>query len=112
MKHRGKFGQIDIDNKIFKFTWARHFNDTILVLYNEEDKKIEISYKIWSLYPDSEEYTSGLHAFYKYKLVTWHGKHKKGPEFAGYGKRQARELYFKYLKHIKLTKEESDENKH
>ena len=98
MKNRKGFGKININGKIFQFNWARNYN---LVLYTSDNVKIVIPSDIWDRYPDSEEYTSGLHLlFNKYKVPTWHGKHKRGPEWGGWGKRQAREMYFKYLKYV------------
>lgn len=101
MKSRKGFGKIDINGKKFLFNWANNPDGPMLVMYDSDGKKIEIPYHIWEKYPDSEEYTKGLNTlFNKYKVPTWHGKHKRGPEFGGWGKRQAREMYFKYLKYI------------
>jgi len=65
----------------------------MLIMYLSDKQKIEIPYMIWKNYPDSKEYLSE-------DTVTWHGSHKKGPEWAGWGKREAREMYFKYLRYI------------
>ena len=98
MKNRKGFGKININGKIFQFNWARNCN---LVLYTSDNVKIVIPSDIWDRYPDSDEYKAGLHdLFNKYKVPTWHGKHKRGPEWGGWGKRQAREMYFKYLKYV------------
>ena len=80
MKRRKGFGTININGKKFLFNWAEHYDDVVLVMYNEQDVKIEIPSRIWDLYPDSEEYTSGLKMVCGSKSPTWHGKHKKGPE--------------------------------
>ncbi len=101
MKRRKGFGKINIDGKIFQFNWADTPNGPTLVMYGEDDKKIEIPYDIWRFYSESDEYRSGLQKYGEWFLHTWHGKHKKGPEWGGWGKREARELYSKYLKHIK-----------
>ena len=101
MKSRKGFCKIDINGKNFLFNWANNPDGPMLVMYDKQDRKIEIPFHIWVKYPDSDEYTKGLHTlFNKYKVPTWHGKHKRGPEFGGWGKRQAREMYFKYLKYI------------
>ena len=96
MKNRKGFGKIDIDGKKFLFNWAKNLDGDgpLLVMYDEDDNKVEIPYSIWNIYPDSDEYTSGP--------GTWHGKHKRGPEWGGWGKRQAREMYRKYLKFISI----------
>ncbi len=92
---RKGFGKINIDGKIFQFNWANTPDGPLLVMYDEDNKKIEIPYDIWRFYSESEEYLSR-------KNDVWHGKHKKGPEYGGWGKREAREMYLKYLKHTKL----------
>jgi hypothetical protein len=93
MKRRKGFAKIVIDDREFLFNWADVEGGPILILYDEHDRKIEIQSQIWGLYPDSKEYLSK-------KSHTWHGKHKKGAEWAGWGKREAREMYRKYIKHI------------
>lgn len=93
---RKNFGKIVLDETLFHFSWARTKRGPALILYNlDSGGKLEIPDHIWSTCPDSAEYSS--------KPVTWHGKHKRGPEFGGYGKRQARELYRKYLKYVKSS---------
>jgi hypothetical protein len=101
MKHRKGFGKIDINGKKFLFNWAKNPNGPMLVMYDSNNRKIEIPRHVWDRYPDSDEYTSGLHVDkLGWKFETWHGKHKQGPEWGVLGKRQAREMYFKYLKYI------------
>lgn len=100
MKNRKGFGKININGNKFLFNWADNPDGPMLVMYDENDRKIEIPYGIWHRYPDSEEYTNGLPVLFgKYKVSTWHGKHKKGPEWGGWGKREAREMYFKYKRY-------------
>lgn len=100
MKSRKGFGKIDINGKKFLFNWADNPDGPMLVMYDENDCKIEIPYHIWDKYPDSEEYTSGLKNLFGDVVSTWHGKHKRGPEWGGWGKREAREMYFKYIKYV------------
>lgn len=103
MKKRKGFGKINIDGEKFLFNWADNPNGPLLVMYDQNDRKIEIDFEIWRQYPDSDEYHSGLpsitifnETFY---IKTWHGKHKRGPEWGGWGKREAREIYRKWRKH-------------
>jgi hypothetical protein len=93
MKSRKGFCKIDINGKKFLFNWANNPDGPMLVMYYKNDRKIEIPFHIWVKYPDSEEYS-------KRETDVWHGKHKRGPEWGCWGKREAREMYFKYLKHI------------
>jgi len=96
MKKRKGFATIDIDGIKFLFNWADNPDGPMLVMYNEHDAKIEMPYRIWHLYPDSDEYT--VHTKRNWQGRTWHGKHKKGASWAGWGKREAREMYFKYVR--------------
>ena len=96
MKSRKGFGKININGKHFLFNWAKNPDGAMLVMYDVNDKKMEIPCTIWKRYPDSEEYTKGQSEFW----TTWHGKHKHGPECGGWGKREAREMYFKYIKYV------------
>jgi hypothetical protein len=96
MKNRKGFGKIDINGKKFLFNWARNPDGPMLVMYDANDLRFEIPYKIWNDYPNSEEYTKGQSVYWP----SWHGKHKNGPEWGGWGKRQAREMYFKYLRYV------------
>lgn len=89
MKRRKGFGKINIEGELFQFNWATHLTGPILILYNKLNKKIEIPTSVWELIPDSDEYKT-------LNILNWHGKHKQGPEYGYYGKRQARELYLKY----------------
>ena len=101
MKNRKGFGKININGKKFLFNWANNPDGPMLIMYASDTQKFVIPISIWDRYPDSEEYTSGLHVDKMgWKFPTWHGKHKKGPEFGGWGKREAREMYFKYLKYV------------
>jgi hypothetical protein len=101
MKKRKGFAFININGNKFLFNWARTEHGPMLVLYTIHNFKIEIPYHVWERYPDSDEYTSGLHVDkLGRKFETWHGKHKKGAEWGIWGKRQAREMYFKYLKYV------------
>ncbi len=93
MKNRKGFGKLDINGKKFLFNWVNHTDGPMLIMYLSDKQKIEIPYMIWKNYPHSKEYLSK-------DIVTWHGSHKKGPEWAGWGKREAREMYFKYLRYI------------
>lgn len=113
MKSRKGFGKLTIGNRKFLFNWAITLKGPTLIMYNEDDIKIEIPYEIWDKYPNSEGYTSGLKIWQlngkKYYTNTWHGKHKKGPEWGGWGKREAREMYFKYIKHASGEWNEKEE---
>lgn len=90
MKNRKGFGKININGKKFQFNWADNPGGAVLFMYDGNDKKIEIPYHIWELVPTSEEFLK--------KSPTWHGKHKRGPEWGCYGKRMVREMYLKYLR--------------
>lgn len=86
MKKRKGFGKIVLDEKQFQFNWSTVPN---LILYDENDRKIVIEIEVWNNVPESEEYL-------KRPYRAWHGKHKKGPEYGGWGKREAREIYRKW----------------
>lgn len=87
MKKRKGFGKIILDGKQFQFNWSTVPN---LVLYDEDDRKIVIESEVWNHVPDSEEYLK------RPPHSVWHGKHKRGPEHGGLGKREAREIYRKW----------------
>lgn len=91
MKKRKGYGRIFINGQTFQFNWADNPSGPTLFLYDCDNRKIEIPYSTWLAYPDSEEYSNK-------EFRTWHGKRKKGAEWAGWGKRETREMYFKYLK--------------
>lgn len=84
MKKRKGFGLIVIDGEQFQYTWSSNVS---LILYDVNDKKITIPYETWGLVPNSEKYI---------KKDVWHGKNKNGPDFGGWGKPQAAEMYRKW----------------
>lgn len=87
-KKRKGFKFIELPDGKFQFTWADHPNGPLLIMYSAEGKRIEVSYVDWGKIKNSNEYML--------TPKTWHGKHKKGAEWAGWGKREAREAYRKY----------------
>lgn len=91
-KKRKGFGFIVIDGEQFQYNWAENHR---LILYNIQGKKIEIPYEVWKNDNHSEIYlktkSHGMHR-------TWHGKNKRGPNFAGWGKAEAAEMYRKFKK--------------
>ena len=89
MRKRKGFGKIILDGEEFQFTWS---TVPSLILYDKDDKKIAIDAKtVWPTVHTSKEYLkNGL------EHQTWHGKTKKGPEYGGWGKREAREIYRKW----------------
>jgi hypothetical protein len=89
MKSRKGFAKISINGEKFLFNWANNPDGPMLIMYASDSEKIEIPYTIWEKYPNSK----------KYDHKTWHGKHKKGAEWGVWGKREAREMYFKYLQY-------------
>jgi hypothetical protein len=101
MKRRKGFGKININGEIFQFNWADNPDGPMLVMYDKHDKKLELSYEFWCKYDESDEYKSKLDSITLKGNVQyfhhWHGKHKRGPEWGGWGKREAREMYRKYL---------------
>ena len=90
-KPRSGFGKISVNGISYLFNWSSTGD---LVIYDENDKKSILGSSIWFSSPDSEEY--------KLKEQTWHGKHKKGPEWGVCGKRQAREMILKWKKLEKI----------
>lgn len=78
MKKRKGFGLINIDGKTLQFNWAKTPNGPILFIY-DGNKRLDFK----PPYDLSE-------------ATTWHGKHKDGPEWGGYGKKQVREIYLKH----------------
>ena len=88
-KKRTGFGKIVMpDLKTYQFNWSSNYD---LVLYSEDGNKIVLNpfNSPFKEMPDSLEYQNSD--------PTWHGKRKTGPEFAGWGKKEARELFRKYL---------------
>lgn len=97
MKLRKGFGKININGQTFLFNWAKSLEGLKLVMYCKNDSKIEIPHSVWLGFNNSAEYLRRQNG-------VWHGKHKKGPEFGGFGKREARELYFKFLQFKELQR--------
>lgn len=92
-KKRKGFGNIVIDQEMFKFNWANTDNGPLLILYNTDGLKIEIPYTVWT---NSVEHCQEFLNTKSHQCHTWHGKHKKGPCFGRWGKAEAAEMYRKY----------------
>lgn len=97
MKKRKGFGKIILgDNEQFQFCWGYDSTrNIILILYDCNDKKIEIKYDIWTKIPHSKEYSDRVHN--PYQSYMWNGKkYGASPCFGGWGKAEAREMYKKW----------------
>lgn len=89
LKKRKGFALIDLDGQKFQFNWADNPDGPLLIMYDSEGKKYELSSRVWNSVETSQEYLS--------KPQTWHGKHKKEASWASWGKREVREIWRKYL---------------
>jgi hypothetical protein len=90
-KKRKGFRFIVIDGEPFQFNWTSNHD---LIMYDINQTKYTIPYEMWRTSDDSDEYkTTGLPR-------TWHGKHKKGACFGGWGKAEAAEMFRKYQKQL------------